>query len=83
MKIKYDDYMRDTEGEKELANFIADEMNGSDHGQGQLETIEATSNNVAKAFGKLINCLAEKNILDIKDIKDISGTWDEITELKK
>jgi|GEM_PF-7029621 len=83
MKIKIKDYFSDEIEEKELVDFIEKRMDGNDYGMGQLETVEATTRNVARAFALLIDRLAAKDIIVIDDLDAIFGTLDKISEIKR
>ena len=72
----------DEEAEFEIDRFVEQEMLGLVLSGGKLEATEETVNNMMGAFGKLINRLTELNVLDVSDIKTISGVIDGIELVK-
>jgi hypothetical protein len=74
MNITEDHY--GTIREHELKDYVANELDGSDHERGALEEAAATSDNVARAFGRLVERLVVGGKLDLKDAHYIVIGWD-------
>ena len=48
--------------------MVIDRLDGSAHGNGQMETIEDTARNNSKAIGRLLTILHKKKKIKLKDI---------------
>lgn len=74
MKIKGETEFRVFETEVE--DYVVSELNGESYDRGQIEAIEKTGENTVEAFGRLIDVLATKGLLDAKEIMQIIGDYD-------
>jgi hypothetical protein len=79
MKVKY----RNWSGEKtgELADCVANVLDGSDYDRGAVEAARATADNVASAFGRLLESLVKKRVIPLGEIGDIVGAYDVFEEV--
>lgn len=59
--------------EVSIANAVELAMDGSDYGSGQLEAAARTADNVAKAFGTLVEMLHERGVLTDTNVKIFLG----------
>lgn len=74
MKISENHY--GTIKEHELKDYITNELDGSDYERGALEEAAATGDNVAKAFGRLVERLVTKGKLDLNDVHYVVVGYD-------
>ena len=74
--VKYFNEGLNEEIEQDVFMYLKDILDGSDYERGELETINATSSNIIKAFANLIVILKDKDILNNEDILKITdGIW--------
>lgn len=52
----------------DLATFVAGQLDGDDYERGAVESAQATADNVAQAFGRLVDLLAERGLLSATDV---------------
>ena len=72
MKIKHNEYGEPSRyNDEEIDDITERHLNGDDYERGELEATRATADNAVKTLGKLLNILAEKELLSIKEIKEI------------
>lgn len=74
MKISENHY--GTIREHELKEYVANELDGADCERGALEEAAATGENVAKAFGRLIERLVVEDKLNLNDVSYIVSGFD-------
>lgn len=70
MKIKLKQY-GSTKTFYSIEDLFEYMLDGSDHGLGELESLNARGNNNSNAIGRLVSVLYEKKILNKKDILKI------------
>jgi hypothetical protein len=73
MNITEDHY--GTVREHELKEYVANKLGGSDYERGALEEAAATGDNIAKAFGRLVERLVVEGKLDLNDVQYIVDGW--------
>ena len=64
--------------EIEIWRYIADHFRNQCYGQGQIEALESNIWEVNQAFGRLVEILAEKEVLTAIDIKQLLCTSNKI-----
>jgi len=61
--------------------IVARQMDGNDYDVGQIEAIRATSNNIAEAFGRLIQVLVQRQRINLEDVPGILAMYETTIEL--
>ena len=74
MNIKVvNEWRQHTEVQTTVSKFVADSMIDYD-ADGQVERAQATASNISRAFGRLVETLAEKGIISLDEVATISGS---------
>lgn len=79
MKVRmHPDDLYDEEEVRELTDYIKSSLESADYYTGR--DIDSTLSNVIRSFGRLVDLLAAKGILDVDDVDHI-GQYPRIREL--
>lgn len=72
--MKFEDRY-DSEVEVNVEKAVYYSLDGHDYDRGSVETAAATAENTLRAFSKLMQILAEKNLLTKEEIIEITGMY--------
>ncbi len=78
-KVRYE-HEYASKKETSIAAAVDRELDGRDYERGQIEAISETADNTTRAFGKLIEKLYDKNLLDKSDLTDFLGWGAEVID---
>jgi len=78
--------VKDRQGHKEeesrsLASYVADHLGDVSSGLGKIERMDEANYRTRDAFGRLVEVLAEKGLLDLKEVKRIVCSDDDIKQV--
>ncbi len=63
-----------------IAGAVGEACDGDGYDTGALEAAAATARNTSEVLGRLVATLADKGVLDLADIRSITGLGDRLGE---
>ena len=79
MRIKYTESLRNQSQECHLSEYVSASLDGGLYGtSGTIEDIKESNERIREAFGRMINTLADKGIINLVEVKAIIKSYDEV-----
>lgn len=82
MKISYKNEYTYNSIHTELARYVENEVTDrGTHGSGQLEDMQGSIGNLCAAFGRLVETLVERKVLNLDDVAPIVSSSDTLEKV--